>query len=39
MVGTLKMCIVINDVPLVALVDFGSTHTFIHDSIVSRLGL
>lgn len=36
---TLKLRVVINGVPLVVLVDSGSTHTFIRDSIVSHLGL
>jgi hypothetical protein len=36
---TLKLKVSINGVALIALVDSGSTHTFIHDAIVPRLGL
>jgi hypothetical protein len=36
---TLKLHISINGVPLIALVDSGSTHSFIRDAVVSSLGL
>jgi hypothetical protein len=36
---TLKLKVSINGVALIALVDSGSTHTFISDAIVPRLGL
>jgi hypothetical protein len=36
---TLKLKVSINGVALIALVDSGSTHTFIRDAIVPRLGL
>jgi hypothetical protein len=36
---TLKLKVSINGVALIALVDSGSTHTFIQDAIVPRLGL
>jgi hypothetical protein len=37
--NTMKLPVVINGVSLVALVDSGSTHTFIQEGLVSKLGL
>jgi|UPI0004DEAEA7 hypothetical protein len=37
--NTMKLLVVINGVSLVALVDSGSTHTFIQEGLVDKLGL
>jgi hypothetical protein len=37
--NTMKLPVVINGVSLVALVDSGSTHTFIQEGLVSKLGI